>query len=66
MNGGEVIWTSDKRIAAVFISLRNNIRRKAGYQIWKWALLIELPPDNPDGQVAGMDSGGELFSNFYE
>ena len=36
----------------------------------KWALLMELSPDNPGGWVAGMGgSGGELFnkscSYFY-
>ena len=35
-----------KRIAAVFNSLRNNIRREAGYRIIKWAHLMELQPDN--------------------
>ena len=55
----EVIWTSGKRIAAVFSSLQNNIRRKAGSRIIKW----KLPPDNPGERVAGIgDSGGELFS----
>ena len=60
---GEVIWFSDKRIATVVNSLRNNIRREAGYRIIKWTLLKELTPDNPGGWVAGMgDSGGELFN----
>ena len=63
MMSGKVIWTSGKRIAAVFNSLQNNIRRKVGYQIIKWTFLMELPPDNPGGWVAGMrDSEGGLFS----
>ena len=66
----EVIWTSVKRIAAVFNNLGNDIRREVGYRIIKWTLLMELPPVNPGGRVTGMgDNGGELFKksccNFY-
>ena len=42
---GKVIWTSGRKIPAVFDSLRNNIRREEGYGITKWTLLEELPPD---------------------
>ena len=60
---GEVIWTSCKKIATDFNSLRNNIRKEAGYRIIKWTLVMELQPDNLGGRVAGMeDSEGELFS----
>ena len=51
---GEVIWTSGKRIVAIFISQHNIIRREVGYRIIKWTLLMELSPDNPGGWVAGM------------
>ena len=44
---GEVIWSSGKRIATVFNSLRNNIRREAGYQIIMRTLLKEPQLDNP-------------------
>ena len=46
MLNGKVIWTSGNIIAAVSNSLRNNIRREAGYRNIKWTLLEELPPDN--------------------
>ena len=60
---GEVILTSDKKIVALFNSLRNNIRRGAGYRIINLTLLMELPPDNPVGWVSSMgDSGGDLLS----
>ena len=49
---GEVIWTSGKRITAVFNRMRNNIRREAGSQIIKWTILMG-------------DNGGELFSKSY-
>ena len=42
---GKVIWTNGKRIAAVFDSLRNNIRTEAGYLTIK--CHKQLPPDNP-------------------
>ena len=52
-----------KRIAAVFNSLRNNIRREAGYRIIKRTLFKVPPLDNLGGRVAGKwDRGGELFS----
>ena len=50
MMNGEVIG---KRISAVFNSLQNNVRRETGYQIIKWALLIDLSPVNPGGLVGG-------------
>ena len=65
---GEVIWYSGKRIAAVFNSLRNNIKREAGYQSIKWTLLMKLMLDFPGGWVAGVgDSEGEISENrmFY-
>ena len=63
MMNSEVIWTSVKRIAAVFNNLGNDIRREVGYRIIKWTLLMELPADISGGRLAGMgDSGGELFS----
>ena len=39
MINDDVIWTTVKRIAAAFNSVRNNIRREAGYRIFKWTLL---------------------------
>ena len=48
----------------VFNSLRNNIRREAGYRNIKRTLLKELPLYSPGGQVSGMgEKGGKLFSN---
>ena len=52
---GEAIWSCGKRIAAVFNSLRNNIRKEVEYQIIKWTLLKELPLHNPGGRVTGME-----------
>ena len=48
---GEAIWSSGKRIDTIFNSLRNNIRREAGYQIIK-RTLTELPIDTPGGWFA--------------
>ena len=63
MMNGEAIGSSDKRIAAVFNSLLNNIRRKDGYGTIKRTLIEEFPLDNPGGWVAGIgDGGSELFS----
>ena len=39
---GETIWSSGKRITAIFNSHRNNIRREAEYRIIKRTLLKEL------------------------
>ena len=46
---GDVIWTSGKRIAAVFYSLRNNIRRESvhpelsgGHSLWSFRLTIRV------------------------
>ena len=47
MINDEVIWTSGKKIAAVLNTLRNNIRREAGYQIIMRTLLKEPQLDNP-------------------
>ena len=49
---GDVIWTSGKRIVAVFDSLRNNIKREAGYRI---NYQVNTP----------YRAGGELFSKSY-
>ena len=54
---GEAFWSSGKRIAAAFNSLRNNIRREAGYRIIKRILLEKFPTENPGGRVAGMGDG---------
>ena len=60
---GETIRSSSKRITAIPNSLRNNIRREVGHQIFKLTLLEEPPPDNPGGRVTGVGDGeGELFS----
>ena len=49
-----VILTNRKRIATVFNSLRNNIRREACYQKKnKWTFLKELPLDNLGERVLG-------------
>ena len=39
MVNGEVIWTSSKKIATIYNSLRNNIRREVGYRIIKLTLF---------------------------
>ena len=62
----KVIQTSGKRIAAIFNSLRNNIRREVGYWIIKLTLHMEFRLENPRGPVAGIgDKWGELFSKRY-
>ena len=59
----EVIWSSGKRIATVFNSLRNIIMRETGYRIIKRTFLKEPPLDNPGGRVAGMGNWtGKLFN----
>ena len=60
MMNGKVIWTSVKRIADVMNFLSEKYyQERSGIPHYQ----VELPPDNPDGRVAGMgDSGGELFT----
>ena len=62
---GEVIWSSGKRIAAGFNSLRNNIRREAEYLIIKRTLLENLLLENPGGRVAGSDLPPERGSDLF-
>ena len=60
---GEVIWSSDIKIASVFNNLWNSIRGEARYQIIKRTVLKKPPFENPGGRVVGMDNrGGELLS----
>ena len=48
---GKVIWTSVKRIADVMNFLSEKYyQERSGIPHYQ----VELPPDNPDGRVAGM------------
>ena len=53
----EAIRSSDKRIAAVLNSQRNNIRGEVLYRILKQTLIEEPSLENPDGRVSGGGQG---------
>ena len=48
------LLTSGRTIAAVYNSLRNNIKREARNLIIKWTLLMGIPPEHPGGWVTGI------------